>query len=320
VRATRWLVAAALAVGGYLLTVAASARPLERPHGPAFYWVHGGATAAGFGLGWSLVRITEDLDPNCDLGSFGPDDAVRPSFSPSASSLSDRLLWVSVTLPLAAQMSNGFDPAFGNAALIYTETLSANYLLFATAKSLVRRPRPYTHAREADIVEFSESQGSESFRSFYSGHSSSAFAGAMAGSILYAARTDEPWARHVMWGLEFGLAGLVARLRVTAGFHYRTDVWVGTLAGAGLGLVIPALHRVEFDRIRPSEWAVAGGATVLTLAVSELVNLCHLLGPDSLCTEQSYSLRQKTQASRVRWGVMPAGFDGAGGLAVVGVF
>jgi membrane-associated phospholipid phosphatase len=217
-------------------------------------------------------------------------------------------------------MSNGFDTAFGNATIVYTETLSANYLLSSIAKSVVRRPRPYTHAREPRVLEYSDRQGTESFRSFYSGHASSAFAGAIAGSILYAARTDEPWARHAMWGLEFGLAGVVARLRVTAGFHYRTDVWVGTVVGTGLGLAIPALHRVELARIRPSEWAVAGGATVLTLAVAELVHLCDLLGPDSLCTKRPDGTLLEARAGKVLWGMVPTASGGGVGLAVVGVF
>lgn len=307
-----------------LHVASANALPLERPRRSVYYWGHAAGTAAGFGAGWALVHATSDFGPGWDLSPFGPDDAVRKYFSPSASNLSDRLLWIGVTIPVAAQMSEGFVTEFGNATLVYTEALAANYLAFAAAKSLVRRPRPYTHAREPDVVDFSDRAGSAAFRSFWSGHTSTAFTAAMAGSALFAARTDEPWARHVMWGLEFGLAGLVGRLRVTSGYHYRTDVWAGMVGGAGIGLGIAALHRVELDRVRASEWAVAAGATVLTVFVSELVSICDLLGPESLCSHVRHrppaSSPAETRESGVSWNLLPAVFAQGAGAQVVGRF
>jgi membrane-associated phospholipid phosphatase len=205
------------------------------------------------------------------------DLSVRTNFSDSAAHASDVLGVSALLLPVGAQMSSGFDTAFGNATLIYLEAHAANLLLTNVTKEIVRRPRPYTHSGSPEVQRFAEAQGSEAYVSFFSGHASATYTAAVAGSLLYSARTREPWSRHVMWGTEMLLAGTTAQLRVRAGRHYRTDIWLGTLVGSALGVAVPALHGVQ-PHVTASELAVAGGALLLTLVGGELVDPCRLLG------------------------------------------
>ncbi|MEO8177958.1 MAG: phosphatase PAP2 family protein [Deltaproteobacteria bacterium] len=290
---------------------AAAADPW-RTRSDAYYGWHLGVIGAELAASAAVNWLGRDHEGRWDLVPFSPDLAVRSHFSNAAAQASDRLRLLTLALPVAAQLSSGFDRAFGNAALIYTEVQTTNLFLTTLTKEIVRRPRPYTHTRDPRVREFARSEGSEAYASFYSGHASASYAAALSGSLLYAARTRELWARHFMWGAEFLLAGITAQLRVSAGRHYRTDVWFGSLIGAATGVVIPALHGLPLSRVRASEVAVAAGAVLLTHLGAELVDLCELLD----CAEQS-SAREpsgKSSSPGLEWSLLPVALPGGVGL------
>jgi membrane-associated phospholipid phosphatase len=257
--------------------------PLSERRSERYYALHAGLIGGSL-----LATAVEELatahrGPGYDLRSFGPDDAVRRNFSFAAASLSDKLVVLDVAMPVLLQMSDGFDTSMGNATLIYAEAQAFNQLASNTAKIIVRRPRPYTHSSDPGVQAFAAKQGSDAYASFYSAHASTAFTAALAGSILYSARTDELVARHTVWGVSFLLAGATAQLRVRAGRHYRTDIWLGTLSGLTAGLLVPALHRVDLGRVRGTELVTAGSAFAVSMLLSELVDFCGVLDALHLC-------------------------------------
>jgi len=303
-----WLSLCALAASGSSSGSAQAEDPWRVRSDGYYGWnlaVIGVELAATGAVHW----LSSDHAGRWDLVPFAPDVAVRRNFNDSAAESSDRLRLLTLALPVAAQLSSGFDRAFGNVALIYTEVQTTNLLLTSLTKESVRRPRPYTHSREPAIREFAASEGSEAYVSFYSGHSSASYAGAMSGSLLYTLRTREPWARHFMWGGEFLMAGITAQLRVSAGRHYRTDVWFGSLMGAATGLVIPVLHGIPLSRVRASEVAVAAGAVLLTNVGGELVDVCAVLSLLGSCDEPpAVSMPGAPLSSDrrpLRWSVLP---------------
>ena len=301
---------------------AGAATPLDETRSDGYYGLNLGLTAAGVlgGVGFQYAYANEG--PRYDLRPFCVDDFVRQNFSQTAAATSDGLLLLTVATPMTAQVFAGTGTSFGNATMIYAEAQSANFFLFSMTKSLVRRPRPYTHALDPRIQEFADQQGTDAYRSFYSGHASTAFTSAMAGSILYAMRSDDSAARHVMWGFEFGLAGVVTHLRVVAGRHYRTDVLVGGLAGVALGLGIPAAHGMDLGRIEGTEWGLGVGAALLGAVGSEAVSFCDLLSMD--CAPRDVKVPTPPGSDRhtddVSYMVMPMAYEGGGGLGVMGMF
>jgi membrane-associated phospholipid phosphatase len=312
------------------LLVAASCRSAQaaepwRQRDDSYYAAHLAVIGAELAATAAAQWIGGEPVGRWDLRPFSPDVAVRARFSNAAAQASDRLRLVSLVLPVAAQLSGGFDRAFGNAALIYTEALTTSWLLTTLTKEIVRRPRPYTHSLDPVVREFAAEQGAEAYVSFYSGHASATHAAAMSGSLLYAARTRELWARHFMWGGEFLLAGLTAQLRISAGRHYRTDVWAGSLLGAATGLAIPVLHGLPLSRVRGSEVAVAVGAVVLTQVGAELVDLCALLKAVGACSEPIPTSLEPARTTRVpgafsaaQWSVLPSVVPGGAGLQASG--
>jgi len=149
----------------------------------------------------------------------------------------------------------------------------------------------------------------------------------MSGSLLYALRSPNRMVRHGLWGTEFLLAAITANLRVSAGRHYRTDIWTDASVGAGLGLGVPVLHGLDLERVQASEWLTAAGAFALGTLISETVGMCGP-GPGGLpgvgrCMADADS--EVDAASAVAWYVVPAGVaagDGsvAPGLLLSGAF
>ena len=291
-----------------LATAGSHAEPLSEARSDSYYVWHGVGTGAALVGALGLTLLAPDQPgPDWALGAW--DRRARQNFSESAAKGSDQGLVLTVTLPVAIQMSDGFDTALGNAALIYGEAQAANILLNSAVKLAFGRPRPYTHSDDPKVREFVKREGPDAYASFYSGHSSLSHTAAMSGSILYAMRTDELVARHVVWGLEFALAGVTAQLRVRAGRHYPTDIWTGALVGAGIGFAVPALHGVELERIEATEWVVAGSAFTVTMLGGELLALTSRSDED-----------ESASAAPVRVTVLPAAFASGAGLEAVGVF
>jgi membrane-associated phospholipid phosphatase len=191
---------------------------------------------------------------------------VNGYMSATAASWSDRLVFTTLAVPVFAEVGNGVDRQLANHAIVYGQTIGFQLLLDVGVKHAVRRARPYTHNCDPRVEEFRCSQGAEANLSFYSGHSSTAFAAALSGSYLFAAKTDDAWSRRIVWFSELGFAAATAHLRVRAGMHYYSDVIVGTLVGTAFGLAVPYLHG---ERYRPdaSEYgAAAAGFAVGALA------------------------------------------------------
>lgn len=297
----------------------ASAAPLSEPRPAPQVWAEAAVTTAAF-AGAVVIEGTRgehggrwDWEPGVDV-------SVRRNFNNGAAQVSNLTGAIALLLPLAGQFWVHFDPGLANATMMYAEAHAANLLLVTATKEIVRRPRPYTHSEDPAVQRFAREQGSEAYVSFYSGHASTTFTAAVAGSLLYAGRTRDPWSRHFMWGTEMLLAGTTAQLRVRAGRHYRTDIWVGSAVGTAIGVAVPALHGA-IPRLSASELGVAGGALVLGLVGGELVDPCRLLGcvatkapaPEGPGPGAPEGVNPSSSSSGVQWSLAPiAGAQGAG--------
>jgi membrane-associated phospholipid phosphatase len=144
--------------------------------------------------------------------------------------LSDRL--VSLVMPAGALAASGI-PALraGSSRLLVEDALviaQAALLaadLNALAKQTMGRARP------------SASAGEPSGRSFYSSHTSRAFALAVSTATVATMRR-RPGARWVWLG-GLALASGVGYLRLASDSHWLTDVAAGAVAGSAVGFSVP---------------------------------------------------------------------------------
>ena len=143
-------------------------------------------------------------------------------------------------------------------SLVAAEVLASTLFLTQVAKHVVQRQRPYTYALEDDgsaHVPFDAS------RSFFSGHTAAAFAGAVAMATTLSRRNVSAGVRTAAWTGGLLLASGVGVGRVLAAKHFPTDVLTGAAVGAALGWFIPWLHARSVDestRVGPEVEVVVG--------------------------------------------------------------
>jgi membrane-associated phospholipid phosphatase len=148
---------------------------------------------------------------------------------------SDVTVGLAVAVPAVADaLWVGFSPTLREDLVVLTETLAVNAAAVMTVKYLVQRPLPATYAGRDGLVE--QFQG---YRSFYSGHTSTAVAALTAASwTLHLRRGPSAWP----WVVTGAVGASVAVERVLAGRHWPSDVIVGAAAGFGFGTLVPLLR------------------------------------------------------------------------------
>jgi len=132
-------------------------------------------------------------------------------------------------------------------AIMYSETVALTLALTNIVKMAVRRPRPlaYVAAEEHKGDPNYSNASTDSSLSFFSGHASMTGAIGATATYLAFARSPGTWRPWVTLTLATTVSTLVSVYRVRAGKHFPTDVLAGTFAGAGIGIVVPHLHRTE---------------------------------------------------------------------------
>lgn len=194
-------------------------------------------------------QIAPDFDRN-QLISIDR-DSVKSQFDASAVPLSNAGLGVmslfAVVDPILSGAREGSVQTGLVDAIMYAETASLTLALTNVVKMAVRRPRPIAYADAAahrDDPSYSNSS-TDSSLSFFSGHASMTGAlGATATYLAFARSSSKlrPWLTLLFAS---GVTTFTSIERVRAGRHFPTDVLAGAFAGAGIGVVVPHLHRAE---------------------------------------------------------------------------
>lgn len=264
-----------------------------------YYAVHSSIVVALLASGVTTHYLFRP-SAGADFGWFPGDTSLRGRRSVAAAELSNTFIGLSVAEPVFTQLGRGADAHFANFGVVYGETVSANLLLNGLVKLAVRRPRPYTYG----IAEADDRDAGDRNVSFYSGHSSTAFAAALAGSLLFAESAPDRVSKLAVWFSQLAFASAAANLRVRAGKHYYSDVVVGALIGTGMGALVPALHGGHYAP-EPSEYLAAGGGLLLGVGISQFVPLI---------------VEPPPKQSSVGWSLTPWACAQGSGLSVQGGF
>ena len=132
--------------------------------------------------------------------------------------------------------------------LMYVQTLALNVGTGQLVKGVAKRTRPYVYNPEVPI---GLKTTAVARKSFYSSHTSFAFASAV---FMTTTLSDYGLASGFVpyaVGLAFLGATTVGILPYVSGRHFPTDILVGAAAGSLIGWVIPALHRTQEEVPEP---------------------------------------------------------------------
>ena len=129
---------------------------------------------------------------------------------------------------------------FGQIMTMYGEGASINLAMTVITKSLSRRTRPFVYNPDVPL----EMKLTKNARaSFFSGHASmTAFNCYFFAKVYSDFYPDNKWKPSV-WTLAVTIPAVTSYLRVVAGNHYPTDVAVGYIMGAAIGILVPHVHK-----------------------------------------------------------------------------
>lgn len=183
-------------------------------------------------LGIDRIAVTQKLDSNAstysNIGFFG---AVGfAAIDPILSGVRERHLQTGLV-----------------DFIIYAQSIAITWGVTNLAKIAVRRPRPVAYI-DADLHKddpnYSNSS-TDSALSFFSGHASMTAAVTTTATYLAFTRSPGSWRPWVTLGVGTAVTAFTAYERVRAGAHFPTDVIAGAVAGAGIGIIVPHIHRSE---------------------------------------------------------------------------
>lgn len=187
---------------------------------------------------WFLDLGPASCAPQCDPSHL---DAIDKPFAgryhpawTTAGTLGAAAVIVAAPSLLLAHESLG--PA-ANDTLVVAESGLVSAALSSLFETGIRRPRPFLYGTQAPLDVRNETNAS---LSFYSGHTSEAFAVTVA-TYATLSRLHSRW-RYLALGLGLATSTFVGVSRVVAGEHFPTDVLVGAGVGASIGWLVPALH------------------------------------------------------------------------------
>jgi membrane-associated phospholipid phosphatase len=208
-----------------------------------------GATAVATGAAYALMNPLIYIPPSVNSNQVNPlDRQVIGNRNIFMDNLSDFTVGLIVAAPIGLDwLEVGWNRTFAEDMTVYAETLSINTALTTLFKFTVQRPLPRVYAGTDPEL----SSTSRGYDSFYSGHTSLAFAALSASAMTLGFRHQAgawPWLVTVVLGTS------VAAERVSAGQHFYTDVIVGAVMGTAVGVLVPEFHRWN---------SVAGGRVTL---------------------------------------------------------
>jgi membrane-associated phospholipid phosphatase len=197
----------------------------------------------GGGMASSFAFLSEApgvaCAPSCDKSTvFSLDRFAAGWYEPAWGTVGDIATASTLGAPLIAVvldqgLANGL-----NDDLVIAEAALVTSALQITMSYAVARPRPRVYGDEASEEMRSDANAA---RSFFSGHVANTVATSVA-TLRTFQRLGKPRLGYALFGAGLAGSALVGVSRVAAGAHFPSDVFVGAMVGAGVGLALPAMH------------------------------------------------------------------------------
>ena len=204
---------------------------------------------AGFAEMLSLILSTGEIKPqppgNPQMLLSIDRVAVTQTIDPHAGTYSNYGLWAAYGYaaldPVLSFVRDGRSAALVD-AIMYGETIALTEAFTDATKIAVRRPRPIDYA-QCQNTTAGTCSNTDLQLSFFSGHASAT--GAISATATYLAFVRQPHSARpwITLGVGLTLTSFVSYERVRAGEHFPTDVIMGSMAGAAIGVLVPHFHR-----------------------------------------------------------------------------
>ncbi len=186
-------------------------------------------------LQFSLFAQSNSVLNKDDVNSF--DRLIMNPYSKSLDITGTLLAGATIVTPavlLGAEKSD-----YWKIGVEYAETMLFAWGAKSIAKYAVERERPYMYFEGAPQNEIDDGDFQNSF---FSGHTTLAFAAATFTTFMYTQYFPQSeWTIPVICG-SYSLALATGILRIASGNHFATDVICGALVGSAVGFLVPFVN------------------------------------------------------------------------------
>lgn len=196
---------------------------------------------AGIYIHKKVIPFTEE-----ELDLFNPDhlwgiDRWSTRFySEKSKKMSDAFLRTSPIVPFTLLIGQNSRNDFGTIGLFTLEAFLTNAALTNLNKVIVRRSRPYLYNPDVPLeIKLKKDARYSSF----SGHTSTVAAMYFMTAQMFSDFYPDSKFKPVVWSVAGIIPAITAYNRMRAGRHFFTDVLLGYIVGAAVGIVLPILHR-----------------------------------------------------------------------------
>ena len=201
----------------------------------------------GLGVGTSLVLkknkkiLTEAEIQTLNASDIWAFDRISTrNWSVKSQKASDILMFSAIALPVLFLADNDMRKDAATISLITFETYLLNATFTNLTKEIAQRKRPFLYNPS---VPLKRKQKADATSSFYSGHTSSVATATFMFAQIYSDYHPNSKAKPYIWATAALIPAVTGYLRIRGGKHYPTDVIVGYIAGASIGVFVPILHR-----------------------------------------------------------------------------
>lgn len=212
-------------------------------------WKKDGWVVAGglglLGIGY-VVNSTVKKVTAADINLLNKNDV--PAFdrkaidnnSKGAQKMSDVLLFSSMVLPLSAYLTHNSKNEYAAITVMGVEAAIYTGGFTSILKATVKRYRPYAYNTNLTL---NERINASTRKSFPSGHvSTTAVASFFTAKVLTDLYPESKY-KPLIWTVAAVIPAATGFLRYKAGKHFASDVLAGYALGAGIGYLVPALHK-----------------------------------------------------------------------------
>ncbi|HET8885494.1 MAG TPA: phosphatase PAP2 family protein [Salinimicrobium sp.] len=206
-------------------------------------WVGGGLGLNALGL--YLIQ-NKDALTDAELANLSKDDVffldkwAAGNYSNSHNELSYFPFYASFATPVIFLLNKNERNHAGQIMVLFVETMATTGAIYTLTAGTVQRSRPFVYN---ESLSDTKRKSNNSQRSFFAGHTA-----ATASATFFAAKVyqdfnpDSPYIPYVWAGAAI-IPASVAYLRTTSGNHFLTDNIIGYAIGAGVGILVPQLHK-----------------------------------------------------------------------------
>jgi len=196
-------------------------------------------------LGLNMIKNKESLTA-AEVAGKSPGDVngfdrfSAGDFSEQADKDSYVPFYASFAAPVVMLLNKNESKKAGQILVLLTESMAITGAMFSLTAGSVQRSRPFVYGTAAPM---DKRMDKDSQRAFYAGHTAATATATFFLAKVFQDFNPDSKAKPYVWAAAALVPASVGYLRLRAGQHFLSDNLLGYALGAGVGIIVPQLHK-----------------------------------------------------------------------------